>query len=82
MDELQSDNVRKKRPPLSTHCDTPLTLNNARKALLVPAPGQFIHPNNPIRREYLEMQRQLQIKNPPPNLFDLSKVQGFFPKCV
>nr|WGF21061.1 L [Spodoptera frugiperda rhabdovirus] [Spodoptera frugiperda rhabdovirus] len=76
MDELQSDNVRKKRPPLSTHCDTPLTLNNARKALLVPAPGQFIHPNNPIRREYLEMQRQLQIT--PPNLFDLSKVQGFF----
>ncbi|CAB3231900.1 unnamed protein product [Arctia plantaginis] len=75
MDDINLD-PRKKAAPLPTHCDTPLTLNNARKALLVPAPGQHIDKRNWVRKEYEEMNRALYFKEP--NLFDLAKVQFTF----
>lgn len=61
--------------PLPSHCDTPLTLNNARRALLTPAPGQIIKSNNPCRREFLEMNKLITI--PEPNCFEMSKFQQF-----
>ncbi|CAK1588827.1 unnamed protein product [Parnassius mnemosyne] len=65
----------KKPPPLPSHCDSPLTLNNARKALLKPAPGQHVNPRNPCRREYLEMKRLANLRSP--ETFELSRFQYY-----
>lgn len=65
----------KKKAPLASHCDTPLTLNNVRKALLNPAPGQYINPNNACRKEWNMIKGKFFIGNL--KNFDLSGIQKY-----
>lgn len=69
------DEIPKKPTPLPSHCDTPLTLNNVRKALLRPAPGQYINPHNPCKKEYTSMKHLAVLRYP--EVFELSKFQYY-----
>nr|QMP82220.1 RNA-dependent RNA polymerase [Lepidopteran rhabdo-related virus OKIAV32] len=59
--DTDEDYIRvKAKPPLPAHCDAPLTFINVRKALLRPAPGQYINKRNPCRREWIQMKENLE----------------------
>lgn len=61
-----------KPPPLPTHCDAPLTYINVRKALLRPAPHQYISKKNPCRSDWMRLKQAFHLSDP--TSWDFSRI--------